>query len=96
MTSVNFVFCSQVLAFESEQGLLFNGYLVPVEMMGSEWGETWCEVFVLGSSGNKGVDLSLIYDILLSFVHNNRLPRDPIFPFYKFTPKTDYFIINLT
>jgi len=33
---VNFVFCLQVLAFESEQGLLFNGYLVPVEMMGSE------------------------------------------------------------
>ena len=57
--------------------------------------ETYCEWFVLGSSGNKGVNLGLIYDILLSFVHNNRLPRDPIFPFYEFTPKIDHFIINL-
>ena len=47
----------------------------------------WCEEFVLSSSGNKGVNLGLVYDILLNFVHNNVLPRDPMFPFYKFMPK---------
>ena len=53
-------------------------------------------MFVLGSSGNKGVDLGLIYDVLLSFVHNNRLPRDPIFPFHEFMPTVNHFTMNLT